>query len=272
MDMKLKVILFIFGIIMLLYFVYYIVAMTNSLQNKSKKENFVDMRVEEFSEKSSYDVRILILNAIEHNNIDDKQKRLDISTEMFLEVDKYKDMSQEELNDVVKSKIKGESFQDAKPPVIMTTQPPSGPSLPPPAAPKPPVSTSNVPVVMSPSASNAPRPSTPPSASNVPHPSATPSGSNVPHPSTNTTHPQPHATPSNSAVSTFNMGKLQKDISELQNKVNDIKKYVMPQTVQKFVENFEQDQQSQPVEKAYQLDSFLVSGIENVKVFAPYLI
>ena len=128
MDTKLKVILVIFGIIMILYFINFAITMTNKV-----KEKFVDMRIENFtnntaqesnykpSSKSSpvaqevpissaYDIRLMILNAVENNSIQDKEARLTITTTMFQNVGQYKGMSQDQLDEVVKSLMKKEGL------------------------------------------------------------------------------------------------------------------------------------------------------------------
>lgn len=98
MDTKIKIIIFIFLAIAILYTVnLFIIAM-----NKMKtKENFVDMKVEKFDEttttsESKYDIRLTILDQLE-KIVPDKTERSAMLTNLFSKIDYFQQFTPEEL-------------------------------------------------------------------------------------------------------------------------------------------------------------------------------
>lgn len=116
MDTKIKIIIFIFVAIAILYVVnLFIIAM-----NKMKtKENFVEMKVEKFDEptttsESKYDIRLTILDELE-KIVPDKTERTSMLNNLFSKIDYFQQFTAEELPNKIEafvSQQKTEKFNE----------------------------------------------------------------------------------------------------------------------------------------------------------------
>lgn len=97
MDTKIKIIIFIFVAIAILYIVNLFIIAMNKIKTK---ENFVEMKVEKFddtnNEKKNYDIRLTMLDEIE-KFVPDKNERTSMLNDLFSQIDYFKQYSTEEL-------------------------------------------------------------------------------------------------------------------------------------------------------------------------------
>ena len=244
-----KVILFIFSMILILYCVYYFITMSQKIRvNKEKVEKFTNLNIEEFTDKQSqYDARILILNAIETNNITDKQKRLDISTKLFSNIEQYRGMSQEQLNAVVAGMTGNSMSSSSTPPTQSVT-----------------------------SANN-----TMESFANSNITIITDCNVNENKNTVNVVPPAPLLKPTscnnNAVVPSNSIDTINKFINDVSDKMKDFKSYVQtisssppPKENVAIVENFEQTPHQQMFITTPNIQQFTINGIENIRSFAPF--
>lgn len=118
MDTKIKIIIFIFVAIAILYIVNLFIIAMNKMNTKTK-ENFVEMKVEKFDEptttsESKYDIRLTILDELE-KIVPDKTERTSMLNNLFSKIDYFQQFTAEELPNKIEafvSQQKTEKFNE----------------------------------------------------------------------------------------------------------------------------------------------------------------
>lgn len=118
MDTKIKIIIFIFVAIAILYVVNLFIIAMNKMSTKTK-ENFVEMKVEKFDEptttsESKYDIRLTILDELE-KIVPDKTERTSMLNNLFSKIDYFQQFTAEELPNKIEafvSQQKTEKFNE----------------------------------------------------------------------------------------------------------------------------------------------------------------
>ena len=118
MDTKIKIIIFIFVAIAILYVVNLFIIAMNKISTKTK-ENFVEMKVEKFDEpittsESKYDIRLTILDELE-KIVPDKTERTSMLNNLFSKIDYFQQFTAEELPNKIEafvSQQKTEKFNE----------------------------------------------------------------------------------------------------------------------------------------------------------------
>ena len=238
MSAKFKVILAIFVIIVVLYVINYVISITNKISMQEKKrESFANMKVERFANpestppthpsSSNYEINQMILQAIDIK-ISNKETQNAVMAKMFTNRDEYIGKTQQQLNDIATS-LASENF-DQPTNKIAPSQSPTSVAPPTPIAPLP-----QRPLQPTIQESKAP-------------------ASNILIKNTNI-----------NINDALDVRKLQTDIGNVSDALNDIKSYINTSSNVAKKETFVQNPTIR--ENFAQFD---ISGIENVKNFASY--